>query len=87
MRAFDIAVPTTAKSLKELIQNTDVKTRSINFQAPVANIGTIFFGDRSVQPAELDAGGAATLNEATFGSTYIKGTNGDRLTVLLFNVD
>lgn len=85
MRAFDVAVPTTAQSLKELLNDPPLRTTSIGFQAPIANTETIFFGDKSVQPAELKPEGSALLEVSTFDSIYIKGTSGDKLTVLLFD--
>lgn len=87
MRAFSVVAPINATSLKALLNNPPIRgTGEIGLQAPASNIATIFFGDGSIQPMELEAKGAALLKVKTLNSTYIKGNGTDKLSVILFDV-
>lgn len=86
MRTFSIDVTAEAKSLKVLIQDpTPRHTACIGLQAPEANASTVFFGNDKCQTVELRPKANASLPIASFDSTYIKGTVGDKVTVVLFD--
>jgi len=85
LRAYSVDVPTSPASLSSLLEAEMRHTKHIGLQAPEANVGTVFFGDQKVQPVELRPEANASLPMATFNSTYIKGTSGDKLSVILFD--
>ena len=85
MRAYSILVPITPKSLTTLLEAEMRHTKSIGLQAPTGNTGTVFLGDQKVQPVELRPKANAHLPIATFNTTFVKGTSGDKLTVVLFD--
>lgn len=80
----DIEVPTAATSLLSLLANNLRTTAAIGLQAPASNAGTVFFGDQHIQPFELRAKANAFLPVNITNPLYIRGSSGDRLSVVLF---
>ena len=85
MRVYSVDVPTTAKSLAKLLGSLPRHTKTVGIQAPSANTDTVFFGDHKGQPLELRPKASGTLPVTGFKEVFIKGSSGDKLSVVLFD--
>ena len=74
-----ISIPIAATNLFTLSGRSVQHVSGIIFQAPEANTGTIFFGDRSHQLFEIRPKANGTLQVADITSVWVKGTPGDKL--------
>lgn len=85
MRIKSVPVPTEATSLATLLEKLPRHTGAVGIQAPEANTGTVFVGDRNEQPLEIRPRASGLLRTAAFNELYIRGTEGDFLTVVLMD--
>lgn len=85
MRVYSVDVPTMPTSLSKLLGSLPRHTKSVGIQAPSANVDTVFFGDHKIQPLELRPEASGSLPVATYKSVFIRGTTGDKLSVVLFD--
>ena len=85
MRVKSIEVPTTPKSLATLFEKLPRHTKIVGLQAPSANVDTVFFGDKDSQPLELRPEASGALPVTSFKEIFVVGTNGDKLSIALFD--
>ena len=85
MRVYSVDVPTTATSLATLLGSMPRHTQCVGLQAPEANVDTVFFGDHKGQPLELRPQANGTLPVVGFKEVFVRGSNGDKLSVVLFD--
>lgn len=84
MRVFSRAVPTTPKSIPDLIGQSLTQASGLGLQAPEANANNIFLGDKNVQTIELRPQANAFLPINSIRDVYIVGTSGDLINVVIF---
>lgn len=78
-----VAVPTTPKSIAELADVDLRKVSDLILQAPTANAAVVNFGTQSAQPGFINAGATAVLEEVSLHNTYIVGTGGDNIIIMV----
>ncbi len=79
-----VAVPTSPESLQSLITNQTLDVvAEIILQAPAANAAVVNFGTQTQQPGFINAGATAVLTLANLKQTYIKGTGGDNIIIMV----
>ena len=84
MRTFNRPVPTVSTALPDIIGTETNQVSALALQAPAANVGTIFFGNKSEQPFELRPEANAILPINQIRDVHIWGTVGDRVSIGLF---
>lgn len=82
--AGKLNIPITATSLSALTGRANLKDENIILQAPASNANSVFFGTHAHQPAFILPGGAASLEDVNAPDTYVVGTSGDEIIVLVY---
>jgi hypothetical protein len=80
-----VDVPITPTSLADLLDKSMRHTSAVGLQAPETNTQTVFFGTAKTQPLELRPKANAALPLVNFKEVYVRGTSGDKLSVVLFD--
>lgn len=81
--ALSVAVPTAPTSVKTLISTEINKVADLILQAPAANAQNVFFGNKAAQPGFIVPGGSTVLEEVSLANTYLLGTAGDNIIVMV----
>jgi hypothetical protein len=85
MKAFSKAITTAAQSLEDWLAdqtNTNL-CDSVTIQNPAGN-NIMYLGSDGNQPLELAAGDSISLPITRLDQTYVRGTNAELLTILIF---
>jgi len=76
-------VPTDPTSIMDLFSFSDGAMQEVIIQAPEANAANLYIGTKSAQPGFIKPGGSATIQADSMKNTYVVGTTGDDVIVLV----
>jgi len=80
-----VAVPTTPKSVYELLGNQQSRCVGIAMQTPSTNAANVNFGTVSAQPGYIPGGNSSdVLPIRNTKDLFIKGTSGDSVILMVF---
>jgi len=81
-----LAVPVTATNLYAFLDSAQIRCdKGVAFQAPLANVANVYFGDSASQPGFISPGSSSdVLPINRLDSIFLKGTLGDLITVMVF---
>lgn len=83
LRTFQFNLPTTSKSIGELINYEVDRCKVVLLQTPMANTGTVYFGENGREFAYLLNGAAASLDVTNLRDIFVKGLIADKLIVVV----